>query len=94
MRKEIAKLQISVTRFNISKKGLKNSSSPSHHSPFNPPIVRILDKFTELTAELTAELYSQEKQYSFYREGVIGVSTTDEHRINTDLKWVEKRLKL
>ncbi|MDG5800181.1 restriction endonuclease subunit S [Marinilabiliaceae bacterium ANBcel2] len=31
-------------------------------------IVRILDTFTELTAELTAELAARKKQYSYYRE--------------------------
>ena len=31
-------------------------------------IVRILDNFTELTAELTAELASRKKQYEYYRD--------------------------
>ena len=31
-------------------------------------IVRILDAFTELTAELTAELTMREKQYNYYRD--------------------------
>ncbi len=31
-------------------------------------IVRILDTFTELTAELTAELSARKQQYSYYRE--------------------------
>lgn len=34
-------------------------------------IVRILDKFTELTAELTAELAARKKQYEFYRDKVL-----------------------
>ncbi len=41
--------------------------------PVPPPdvqrkIVRILDNFTLLTAELTAELQAREKQYEYYRE--------------------------
>lgn len=34
-------------------------------------IVRILDKFTQLTAELTAELATRKKQYSYYRETLL-----------------------
>ena len=34
-------------------------------------IVRILDAFTELTAELTAELTMREKQYNYYREHIL-----------------------
>ena len=34
-------------------------------------IVRILDNFTELTAELTAELSARRKQYSYYRDRLL-----------------------
>ena len=34
-------------------------------------IVRILDKFTALTAELTAELTAREKQYNYYRDQLL-----------------------
>lgn len=34
-------------------------------------IVRILDNFTELTAELTAELHARKKQYSYYRDKLL-----------------------
>ena len=33
-------------------------------------IVRILDSFTELTAELTAELAARKRQYNYYRESL------------------------
>lgn len=39
--------------------------------PVQQEIVRILDKFTALTAELTAELTARKKQYSFYREQLL-----------------------
>ena len=35
--------------------------------PVQSEIVRILDNFTELTAELTAELSNRKKQYEYYR---------------------------
>ena len=34
-------------------------------------IVRILDAFTELTAELTAELNVRKKQYNYYRDQLL-----------------------
>lgn len=36
--------------------------------PVQREIVRILDNFTELTAELTAELAARKKQYEYYRD--------------------------
>ena len=39
--------------------------------PVQQEIVRILDKFTTLTAELTAELTARKKQYAFYREQLL-----------------------
>ena len=36
-------------------------------------IVRILDTFTELTAELTAELTDRQKQYNYYRDRLLTV---------------------
>ena len=39
--------------------------------PVQREIVRILDKFTALTAELTAELTARKKQYEFYRNKLL-----------------------
>ena len=39
-------------------------------------IVRILDSFTELTAELTAELAARKKQYEFYRDKLLTFDET------------------
>ena len=36
-------------------------------------IVRILDNFTELTAELTAELIARKKQYEYYRDKLLAL---------------------
>ena len=40
-------------------------------------IVKLLDNFTELTAELTAELALRKKQYSFYRDSLLNFSRDD-----------------
>ena len=39
--------------------------------PVQEEIVRILDKFTSLTAELTAELTARRKQYEYYRDALL-----------------------
>lgn len=39
--------------------------------PVQQEIVRILDSFTELTAELQAELQARKKQYEFYKEKLL-----------------------
>ncbi|MBE8610612.1 restriction endonuclease subunit S [Psychrobacter sp. FME2] len=43
-------------------------------------IVRILDAFTELTAELTAELIARKQQYAYYREQLFNFE-------NNDFEW-------
>lgn len=44
-------------------------------------IVRILDTFTELIAELIAELTARKKQYEFYRDELLGFEGRD------DVEW-------
>ncbi len=39
--------------------------------PVQEEIVRILDNFTELTAELTAELAARKKQYEYYKDSLL-----------------------
>ncbi|EFO3897463.1 restriction endonuclease subunit S [Escherichia coli] len=43
-------------------------SAPGKSLAIQSEIVRILDKFTALTAELTAELNMRKKQYNYYRD--------------------------
>lgn len=44
-------------------------------------IVRILDKFTALTAELTAELSMRKKQYNYYRDRLFSFGAHDVKRL-------------
>lgn len=44
--------------------------------PVQSEIVRILDNFTELTAELTTELTARKKQYEYYRDNLLTFDTT------------------
>ena len=52
----------------ISKKQVENILVPVPSLEVQNEIVRILDSFTALTAELTAELTARKKQYSWYRD--------------------------
>ncbi|MBT0345886.1 restriction endonuclease subunit S [Morganella morganii subsp. morganii] len=84
MREQISKTASGVTRFNISKSRFKKILIPVI-SPENQEkslaiqskIVRILDKFTALTAELTAELTARKKQYHYYRDQLLSFDEGD-----------------
>ncbi|HBX6276258.1 TPA: restriction endonuclease subunit S [Klebsiella pneumoniae] len=45
--------------------------NPGKSLAIQSEIVRILDKFTALTAELTAELTARKKQYNYYRDQLL-----------------------
>lgn len=60
-REAIANLQIPIPCPENPKKSLEIQAE----------IVRILDNFTTLTAELTAELTARKKQYSYYRDQLL-----------------------
>ena len=65
---------------NINAQIVKNLSIPIPPLPVQTEIVRILDTFTELTAELTAELIARKKQYEYYREQLLSFE-------NGDVEW-------
>lgn len=46
-------------------------NNPEKSLAIQSEIVRILDKFTTLTAELTAELTARKKQYNYYRDQLL-----------------------
>lgn len=55
----------------LNKEFLWSFPIPLPPLPVQEEIVRILDSFTQLTAELTAELEARTKQYEFYREKLL-----------------------
>ena len=75
MRKEIIKTASGVTRFNVSKARFKKLQIPIPTLNVQAEIVRILDAFTELTAQLTAqltaELVARKQQYTYYRDQLL-----------------------
>ena len=71
LRKQIVKTASGVTRFNVSKEKMRKVVVPIVPLPVQEEIVRILDTFTSLTAELTAELTARRKQYEYYRDSLL-----------------------
>ncbi len=63
MRKQIGKTASGVTRFNVSKKRFAKIKIPLPPLAVQEEIVKILNSFTELEAELEA----RKKQYEYYR---------------------------
>ncbi|MCQ8923023.1 restriction endonuclease subunit S [Escherichia albertii] len=51
--------------------------NPEKSLAIQSEIVRILDTFTALTAELTAELNMRKKQYNYYRDQLLSFDTED-----------------
>ncbi|MDE6244686.1 MAG: restriction endonuclease subunit S [Treponemataceae bacterium] len=68
LRIQIGKTASGVTRFNVSKEKMKKVVIPIVPLEIQQEIVRILDNFTKLTAELTKELTARKKQYEHYRD--------------------------
>ena len=46
-------------------------------------VVRILDSFTELTTELTAELATRKRQYEYYRDTLLSFDGRDDFEMST-----------
>ena len=79
-----------VVNWNVSEGGtikrLYNDNLQKIKIPIPPlniqaEIVRILDAFTELTAELTAELVARKQQYAYYREQLLTLDN-----VNAEIK--------
>ena len=71
LRIQIGKTASGVTRYNVSKDKMAKVEIPLPPLKVQREIVRILDNFTNLTAELTAELTARKTQYGFYREKLL-----------------------
>lgn len=55
----------------LNRKAIYSLNIPLPPLPIQQEIVRILDTFTNLTAELTAELTARRKQYEYYRDELL-----------------------
>ena len=67
IRKKISRTASGVTRFNVSKARFSKITIPLPPLPIQEEIVRILDTFTQLEAELEA----RRRQYEYYRNKLL-----------------------
>ena len=92
LRKQLNKTANGVTRFNVSKKEMENVEIPVPPREVQDEIVRILDNFTNLTAELTAELTARKTQYEFYKQSVFDDLKNYPLKHITDIALVKARV--
>ena len=85
LRKQIMKTASGVTRFNVSKKKFSAITIPIPPLRVQARIVEILDKFTQLEAELEAELEARKKQYAYYRDQLLNFSQCPP--LNVNIEW-------
>lgn len=71
VRAQIRRCASGVTRFNLSKKRLEGVRVPVPPLEVQREIVRILDQFTTLEAELETELEARRTQYEHYRNHLL-----------------------
>jgi type I restriction enzyme S subunit len=70
VRRAIARSASGVTRFNISKERFLKVRIPVPPTEVQREIVKVLDSFAELQAELAAELEARRHQYQYYRDAL------------------------
>lgn len=68
---ELAKITSSTGQTKYNKTNLKKIRIPIPPLEIQKKIVQILDKFTDYVTELTSELTSRKKQYSYYRDKLL-----------------------
>jgi len=71
VRQQIVLTASGVTRFNISKKRFLKVLIPIPPLEVQREIVKVLDTFTKLEAELEAELEARRRQYQYYRDALL-----------------------
>lgn len=74
--KDISKLVRGVPP-KLNQVNLRNIEIPIPPLPIQQEIVRILDTFTELTANLQTELDARKKQYAYYRDCLLNFEGVD-----------------
>lgn len=85
----ILKKAVSATVTSIRKPMIEDFSIPVPPLPVQEEIVRILDKFTTLEAELEAELDCRKRQYEYYRSKLLSFNNLTGGGISQQVKWVK-----
>ena len=88
IRNQIRKNAQGITRFGLTLPKWKSIKLPVPPLEVQREIVRILDCFTLLTAELTAELTARKKQYEFYRDRLLSFDELNKNGGGCELKML------
>ena len=80
VQKQINKNAKGITRFGLTKTQWEKIKIPIPPLTIQKEIVKILDNFTRLEAELEAELEARKKQYDYYREELLSFGDDVEFR--------------
>lgn len=80
LRYQIGKTASGVTRYNVSKRLMEKVCIPVPPLEVQCEIAHILDNFTELSTELSAELEFRQKQYKYYKEKLL--------KFDKNVNWV------
>ena len=94
LRKALARTASGVTRFNVSKKKVAKIEIPFPPIEIQTQIANILDHFTELEAELEAELDCRKRQYEFYRDYLLSFDKNTTERNNIVWKKLSEVCKI
>lgn len=84
IRKTICKTANGVTRYNISKKEFAKIEIPIIPLPVQEEIVRILDAF----AELQAELQKRKQQYNYYLDNLLNFKNINRGGYQAEVRWM------
>ena len=76
-KRDVKKKVKGVTRFFVSPAGIASIEIPVPPLEVQEEIVRILDNFTNLAAELQAELQARQEQYEYYRNKLLTFNNVD-----------------
>ena len=82
VRRQKSKGKVKSKVVHSSVPAIKEIRIPLPPLPVQREIVRILDNFTELTTQLSAELAARRKQYEYYRDFLLTFGD------NPDIKWM------
>lgn len=89
--KQKVKLAHGTKVIEVTPSALNEVSVPVPPLPVQEEIVRILDRFTSLTAELTAELGARNKQYEYYRTILLNFSNSQYYTLESVCNVVDYR---
>lgn len=76
-KRDVKKKVKGVTRFFVSPAGVASIEIPVPPIEVQTEIAHILDNFTNLAAELTAELQARQEQYEYYRDKLLSFNNID-----------------